>query len=211
MKAGWRGAWLDHKAVNSDLRTLLAMSVSLARLIVSGGLGYSLQHPAVARTVAMGEPGEHERQPPPAAALPCQSLVSGAQQQPQQQTQPQQQQQQPPPAAAPPCRSLVEGALLVLSEPDPWRKAELTERVARAWRDGSLHEVWHDAGSPPPLPPDKPARDTSLSLLEPHMTPRLGKGGTLASRQARTHHILRVGGGVCSCTGACQRPHAGCP
>lgn len=86
------------------------------------------------------------------------------------------------PAAMPPFRSLIEGALAVLGEPDPWKKADACDSLVAAWQSGRIDAVWHGESAPPP-PPGKPARDARVQLLAPGEMPKRGKGGTLASRQ----------------------------
>jgi uncharacterized ferritin-like protein (DUF455 family) len=43
-----------------------------------------------------------------------------------------------------------------------------------------------------PLPPDKPARDARVLTVPSGQTAKLGKGGTLASRQAIIHSLAHI-------------------
>lgn len=74
--------------------------------------------------------------------------------------------------------SLIEAAYAILSESDPWKKAELTNLTAGAWRGGELPI------KPPngdcPVPPDRPARsDEKVKVVAPGQTKKRGKGGEI--------------------------------
>jgi hypothetical protein len=52
--------------------------------------------------------------------------------------------------------SLVEAALKVLTQPDPWLKAEYTYKVVDLWNTGLIKDVAPDVA---PVVPDRPSRD----------------------------------------------------
>lgn len=62
--------------------------------------------------------------------------------------------------------SLSELAARVLEEPDPNRKAILTEHAAVEWHSGRL-ELLPPAGRPLPLCPVRPARPAYVAIVEP--------------------------------------------
>lgn len=51
--------------------------------------------------------------------------------------------------------SLIQCALKVLNEPDPWKKAEHSDRAVELWRSGKIAPV-HESDTP--SAPDTPAR-----------------------------------------------------
>jgi len=84
--------------------------------------------------------------------------------------------------------SLVGFALLVLATPDAFAKAALTRRALAAWRTGDL-PAW--------LPSDgsaaaKPARDGTLTVVQPGAAPKRGRGGTPESRRALLHALAHT-------------------
>ncbi|BDA41926.1 Uncharacterized protein HI_0077 [Coccomyxa sp. Obi] len=87
--------------------------------------------------------------------------------------------------------SLFYAALRVLYEPNAARKGVLTHQTASLWRAGKLTlqgDMFQDM--PPVL--SRPARDDTVQLVEPKKMKRLGKGGTLASRQALVHSLVHI-------------------
>ena len=88
--------------------------------------------------------------------------------------------------------SLLEAACAILSEPDPWKKAELTNLTAGAWRGGDMSvKPQHDEICP--MPPDRPARgDDKVKVVAPGQTKKRGKGGSLASRIALIHSLAHI-------------------
>ncbi|EFJ42866.1 hypothetical protein VOLCADRAFT_107055 [Volvox carteri f. nagariensis] len=95
----------------------------------------------------------------------------------------------PPPSSE---DSLVECALKVLECPNPWRKAEYTSAIVKMWREGVIKLIrpaeWQHLRAP-----DRPARsDDTVRVCAPGETPRRGKGGTLASRQALLHSAVHI-------------------
>ncbi|KAK1300605.1 hypothetical protein QJS10_CPB13g00818 [Acorus calamus] len=96
----------------------------------------------------------------------------------------------PPP---PWTKTLVGAALDVLREPDPIEKARLGEAAAKAWLDGSIPLAYDDETEEDPPPPDKPARSEGLvRLVPPGQMPKLGKGGSLHSRQSILHSLVHT-------------------
>ncbi|XP_072969953.1 uncharacterized protein [Typha angustifolia] len=85
--------------------------------------------------------------------------------------------------------TLVEAALEVLKTPDPVQKARLGEKVAIRWLDGTIKLPYHYHHN---LPPDRPARLCNVKLLPPQQMPKLGKGGSLQSRQAILHSLVHI-------------------
>lgn len=87
--------------------------------------------------------------------------------------------------------TLVEAALRVLNEPDPVEKARLGEDAGRRWLDGSISLAYRPS-DPMPTPPDRPARLSKVKLVAPGEMPKLGKGGSLQSRQAMVHSLVHT-------------------
>ena len=114
--------------------------------------------------------------------------------------------------------SLIEAALRVLNTAEPCEKARITRDVVASWR---LQELTVSPGACGQLPvPTRPARAdhkvpspeqplglclspccapsgpilmfTQVKLVGPGSMPRLGKGGTLASRQAIVHSLVHI-------------------
>jgi hypothetical protein len=81
--------------------------------------------------------------------------------------------------------SLIAGAITVLLEPDPFKKQELTDEIAKLWRGGSLPIAGNAQRAP-----DSPARSHLVQVVAPRDMPKLGKGGTLTSRQVAAIHSL---------------------
>ncbi|KAK9820099.1 hypothetical protein WJX72_006117 [[Myrmecia] bisecta] len=85
-------------------------------------------------------------------------------------------------------------AILVLTEPDAAVKAAHTQAAVALWNNGQL--LWEpataSAGGSSLFVPDKPARDSKVKLLPPQSMHRLGKGGSLASRQALVHSLAHI-------------------
>ena len=87
--------------------------------------------------------------------------------------------------------TLLEAAVQILLTADPHVKAAMTSRVAADWRSGRLATAYHEEGDDP-SPPDKPARDGRVKTVPSGKTARIGKGGTLASRQAIIHSLTHI-------------------
>ncbi|KAL4447275.1 hypothetical protein ABPG77_007308 [Micractinium sp. CCAP 211/92] len=86
---------------------------------------------------------------------------------------------------------ILAAALAVLREPDPHRKAALTELIVPAWRAGRIRMP--SPGTSQEQPPDRPARDeTKVRLVPAKDAPKRGKGGSLASRQAMLHSLVHI-------------------
>lgn len=86
--------------------------------------------------------------------------------------------------------TLVEAALRVLSTEDPFEKAKLSDAVACKWLQGIISQPYH-----PSIDlhiPDYPARPTNVKLLSPSLMPKLGKAGSLQSRQAIVHSLVHT-------------------
>ena len=118
--------------------------------------------------------------------------------------------------------SLIEASLRILNEPSAARKGLLTHRTAELWRAGKLPVLPPDSGAPLPAAPDCPARDNTVwqsacldvpvfhaawaagqltahtlacmqvQMIDPRKMRRLGKGGTLESRQAIVHSLCNI-------------------
>ncbi|PNY11858.1 3-oxoacyl-(acyl-carrier) synthase-like protein [Trifolium pratense] len=76
--------------------------------------------------------------------------------------------------------TLVEAALRVLNTADPFEKAKLGDTVALRWLDGTITEPYNS--SIDLHIPDRPARLSSVKLVAPSLMPKLGKAGSLQSR-----------------------------
>ncbi|KAJ3246287.1 hypothetical protein HDU77_009012 [Chytriomyces hyalinus] len=81
---------------------------------------------------------------------------------------------------------LVDWCIRVLNEPNPALKVKLTAHVFNLWNDGTITDI--GSGTPP----DEPARDSSLSIVQPIKTKRIKKGGSLASRIAILHSLASI-------------------
>lgn len=77
--------------------------------------------------------------------------------------------------------SLVAAATSVLLESNAFNKKALTDRIVSDWVHGSLAARSPDGNDP--SAPDQPSRDGRVKIVAPRDMPKLGKGGTLASRQ----------------------------
>ena len=77
--------------------------------------------------------------------------------------------------------SLVSAATSVLLERDAFSKKALTDAIVRDWNDGALVAYRPDGADL--SAPEQPSRDDRVCIIAPRDMPKLGKGGTLASRQ----------------------------
>lgn len=89
------------------------------------------------------------------------------------------------------AQTLVEAALEVLNMADPFEKARLGEASAARWLQGAICIPYRDEGPPSPVP-DRPARLSTMKLVSPSMMPKLGKAGSLQSRQAIIHSLAHT-------------------
>jgi len=87
--------------------------------------------------------------------------------------------------------TLTAVALKVLRQPDPSIKADWTTEASGLWRSGRIDGV---SSRDDPMPPDTPARPSFVALVEPWNVPKLGRGGTLASRLAMLHSLVHIEG-----------------
>ncbi|GLT66753.1 hypothetical protein SLA2020_391020 [Shorea laevis] len=95
-----------------------------------------------------------------------------------------------PPQAAEENETLVEAALRVLNTADPFEKARLGDSIASRWLQGSITRPY-DPSLDHPVP-DRPARLTNVKLVPPSLMPKLGKAGSLQSRQAIVHSLVHT-------------------
>ncbi|XP_059628402.1 uncharacterized protein LOC132271133 [Cornus florida] len=86
--------------------------------------------------------------------------------------------------------SLVEVALRVLNTADPVEKARLGDEVANKWLQGLITQPYDP--SQHFTVPDRPARLTNVKLVSPSLMPKLGKAGSLQSRQAIVHSLVHT-------------------
>ncbi|XP_022954428.1 uncharacterized protein LOC111456685 [Cucurbita moschata] len=86
--------------------------------------------------------------------------------------------------------TLVEAALRVLNTSDPFEKAELGDKVASRWLNGVISRPY-DPSSDLAVP-DRPARLSDVKLVSPSLMPKLGKAGSLQSRQAIVHSLVHT-------------------
>lgn len=86
--------------------------------------------------------------------------------------------------------TLVEAALRVLNTADPLEKARLSDSVATRWLQGAITQPYDPSVDLPV--PDRPARLTNVKLVSPSLMPKLGKAGSLQSRQAIVHSLVHT-------------------
>ncbi|KAL5709652.1 hypothetical protein ACHQM5_020316 [Ranunculus cassubicifolius] len=86
--------------------------------------------------------------------------------------------------------TLVEAALRVLNTPDPVEKARLGDLIATRWLEGAIAQPYNH--SIDLSVPDRPARLTNVKLVSPSLMPKLGRGGSLQSRQAILHSLVHT-------------------
>ncbi|CAM8930085.1 unnamed protein product [Rhodiola kirilowii] len=88
--------------------------------------------------------------------------------------------------------TLVDAALQVLNTADPFEKARLGDSVANRWLQGDIIRPYNPSSSPESIVPDRPARTTNVKLVSPSLMPKLGKAGSLQSRQAIVHSLVHT-------------------
>ncbi|KAJ6717564.1 hypothetical protein OIU79_005689 [Salix purpurea] len=86
--------------------------------------------------------------------------------------------------------TLVEAALRILNTADPFEKAKLGDLVASKWQQGSIFQAYSPSLDFPV--PDRPARLANERLVSPSLMPKLGKAGSLQSRQAIVHSLVHT-------------------
>ncbi|XP_073033162.1 uncharacterized protein [Primulina eburnea] len=86
--------------------------------------------------------------------------------------------------------TLVEAALRVLNTADPFEKARLGDEVANKWLQGIITRPYDEFLDLPV--PDRPARLAIVKLVSPSEMPKLGKAGSLRSRQAIVHSLVHT-------------------
>ncbi|KAI3520391.1 hypothetical protein L1887_09783 [Cichorium endivia] len=87
--------------------------------------------------------------------------------------------------------TLVEAALRVLNTADPVEKAKLGDQIANNWLQGAIANPYHPSQSDFTVP-DRPARLSNVKLVSPSLMPKLGKAGSLQSRQAIVHSLVHT-------------------
>ncbi|GAX74502.1 hypothetical protein CEUSTIGMA_g1951.t1 [Chlamydomonas eustigma] len=95
--------------------------------------------------------------------------------------------------SSPPCASdsLVEAAVKILQTGDPWLKASYTNQVVEWWRSGCMATL--PCSQDTLHVPERPSRsDDKVKVVPPGRTPKRGKGGSLASRQALLHSLCHI-------------------
>ncbi|XP_038884770.1 uncharacterized protein HI_0077 [Benincasa hispida] len=88
------------------------------------------------------------------------------------------------------AETLVEAALRVLNTSDPFEKAELGDHVASRWLNGAISSPYDPSADL--AVPDRPARLSDVKLVSPSLMPKLGKAGSLQSRQAIVHSLVHT-------------------
>ncbi|MCO5571603.1 hypothetical protein L7F22_025349 [Adiantum nelumboides] len=86
--------------------------------------------------------------------------------------------------------SLVEAAIKVLNTADPWLKASYGDTAAVLWKGGLISHAY--TSNSVLHPPRRPARPDTVTLVSPQSMPKLGKGGSLQSRQALLHSLVHI-------------------
>lgn len=87
--------------------------------------------------------------------------------------------------------TLEQAALKVLQEGDPWLKAEFGDLAATLWLQGAMQSAY-DVDGPLLAVPSRPARLDTVRLVAPRDMPKLGRGGSLQSRQALVHSLVHT-------------------
>ncbi|KAI3748547.1 hypothetical protein L6452_11688 [Arctium lappa] len=87
--------------------------------------------------------------------------------------------------------TLVEAALRVLNTADPVEKARLGDQIANNWLQGLIVNPYNPS-QPDIVVPDRPARLANVKLVSPSLMPKLGKAGSLQSRQAIVHSLVHT-------------------
>ncbi|XP_043724836.1 uncharacterized protein HI_0077 [Telopea speciosissima] len=88
------------------------------------------------------------------------------------------------------AETLAEAALRVLNTADPFEKARLGDVTATRWLQGAITQRYHP--SLDFVVPDRPARLSNVKLVSPSLMPKLGKAGSLQSRQAIVHSLVHT-------------------
>lgn len=91
-----------------------------------------------------------------------------------------------------PTETLVEAALRVLNTADPFEKARLGDEVANKWLQGLITQAYDPSSSQDLVVPDRPARLGTVKLVPSTMMPKLGKAGSVQSRQAIVHSLVHI-------------------
>ncbi|XP_047342073.1 uncharacterized protein HI_0077 [Impatiens glandulifera] len=86
--------------------------------------------------------------------------------------------------------TLVEAALLVLNTGDVNEKARISDDFAIKWLDGVITLPY--VSSREYIIPDRPPRLPNVKLVQPSLMPKLGKAGSLQSRQAIVHSLVHT-------------------
>ncbi|XP_009130828.1 uncharacterized protein HI_0077 [Brassica rapa] len=86
--------------------------------------------------------------------------------------------------------TLIESAIRVLNTADPYEKARLGDSIAVKWLQGAISEPYDPTVDLPVM--DRPARLTNVKLVSPSLMPKLGKAGSLQSRQAIVHSLVHI-------------------
>ncbi|XP_062091903.1 uncharacterized protein LOC133797839 isoform X2 [Humulus lupulus] len=86
--------------------------------------------------------------------------------------------------------TLVEAALQVLNTADPFEKARLGDSAASRWLQGDITRPYDPTVDM--AVPDRPARLSDVKLVSPSLMPKLGKAGSLQSRQAIVHSLTHT-------------------
>ncbi|KAL2898323.1 hypothetical protein RDABS01_040105 [Bienertia sinuspersici] len=86
--------------------------------------------------------------------------------------------------------TLVEAALRVLKTSDLFEKAKLGDEIACKWLNGTISLPYYS--SVDLHVPHRPSRPTHVKLVSPSLMPKLGKAGSLQSRQAIVHSLVHT-------------------
>ncbi|CAA2960248.1 Hypothetical predicted protein [Olea europaea subsp. europaea] len=86
--------------------------------------------------------------------------------------------------------TLVEAALRVLHTDDPFEKARLGDDIANKWLQGHIIRPYDD--SVDIAVPDRPSRLSNVKVVSPSEMLKLGKAGSLQSRQAIVHGLVHT-------------------
>lgn len=87
------------------------------------------------------------------------------------------------------CETLIESAIRILNTSDPHEKARLGDSIAVKWLQGAIAEPYDPTVDL--SVPDRPAR-LPVKLVSPSLMPKLGRAGSLQSRQAIVHSLAHT-------------------
>ena len=85
--------------------------------------------------------------------------------------------------------SLVDWCIAILNTPDPYKKVSLTHEMKKRWDANEIKSISPMSNV---IIPDRPARQSNLSFVDPSKTKRRGNGGSIQSRINILHALANV-------------------